>query len=112
MASVASESNARRSRDAHKATRDAEKATITALMRTIAGRKWMWDILAEAQAFHPLPSDPQAMAIAEGTRRFGLKFLRAVTTLCPAEYIQMTTENTGVKLEDNPDDGHADTDPE
>jgi hypothetical protein len=76
-----------------------EALVIKSLMGTPTGRRWMWQVLSTAQAFADDGNlDPQHLAWKEGRRTVGLHLLGQVQTHCPAAYVQMTEEATGVQL--------------
>jgi len=81
--------------------------TLRTIMSTKSGRRWMWLQLSAAHCFHGNFHDqPIPAARQEGARALGLALLLDVQRVCPRQYIEMTTENTGVELEqqdDNPD---------
>lgn len=90
--------NAKRNKQAE-ADRQTDKTVITTLMSTVAGRRWIWLRLSEAQVFTEDGSlDPYWMAYTKGIRNSGLRLLASVTRNCPAMYVRMTEENTGVDL--------------
>lgn len=85
----------------------AAKETITALMATVAGRRWMYNELAEARMFNvDTGLDFAQMAYDKGVRNTGLRWLALINRYCPAMYIRMMEEATNIKLDlEQTDDG-------
>lgn len=85
------------------------EVTIRQLMGHRSGRRWMWLTLGMGHCFDAnLYDDPIAAARFEGERRFGLYLFKQVQRICPREYIQMTTENTGIEVDPNPEQTNDD----
>lgn len=113
MTIISSPKSAKRAEERAKLDRLGEELTIRAIMSTPEGRRWMWLRLAEGQLFVPNPTlDPYEMAFEKGRRLSALGLLTPVQSITPEMYLRMTTENSGVQLnqqQDQDDDGNSDS---
>lgn len=97
-----------RKRDRSKRDEVTYSLVIRTLMSTPDGRRFVWLELSECHVFEPSiqfgPDGDRATCFLEGQRSRGIKLQKAAAFQCPQQYIQMTTENSGVKLEGTPDE--------
>jgi hypothetical protein len=64
------------------------------LMRTVDGRKFMWDVLGNCHIFSTcFHENPLIMAKAEGERNIGLMLFAHIMRVCPNEYLIMAKES-------------------
>ncbi len=111
MTNAASEKSIREAKKAQKRDQDNEAIVIRQLMSTPQGRRWVWLFLEDTRMFHEAGSlEGNVLAYREGQRNIGLKFFAKVTSHAPAQYLQMTSENSGVKLEQESDSDEPSTD--
>lgn len=77
------------------------------------GRKFLWDIMAEANVFSQLvdfgAAGHAAMCFNEGRRAFGLSLHNQIAAAYPSQYMSMVKENASAKLDED-DDDRTDTD--
>lgn len=113
MTSATSERAIKKRNERAKADRTSTDITIRALMSTIHGRRWMWLQLSTLGPFlannH---NEPAAFGRQEGLRQAGLQLLGQVQRITPQLYMTMTTENTGVQVQDQTNDDRDATDPD
>ena len=90
-------------RRAEKAARQDEIARIEylrAAMSTWQGRAWFYDLLAFCHCWaDPFTGDALAEAYRKGERNVGLRIFADIIAHCPDEYIQMTREENGRRIE-------------
>lgn len=110
MTSATNERSIAKAEDKRKEDARINIQVIQGLMSTQRGRRWVWLELEEAQMFsQDSVVDPYFMAFAKGKRVAGLRLLQSITIHAPAQYVKMTTENTGIKLDEESDDGTDDS---
>lgn len=106
MSSANSEKNSVAAKKRLADDRAADKEVITSLMRTVVGRRWIWNQLSFAQIFvGDEMLDPYVMAFKKGQRNTGLRLLQDVNRFAPDMYVRMVQENSGVKLEEDSNGG-------
>jgi hypothetical protein len=74
------------------AARLAEAADWKWLMRHEAGRRIVWDLLAEAGIFRTSFTGDNTTFFNEGKRQIGLSVLARVNQHCPERYLAMLNE--------------------
>lgn len=85
---------------------------VGVLMRTLAGRAYMWGLLSRAGIFTVSTSrDPFDIVYANGQRQEALYQLDLISRHTPNEYVSMMAENsTNPNLEQEDSDGGPDAD--
>ena len=67
---------------------------LASLMRTVDGRRLIWDILSNCHIFSTcFHENPIIMAKAEGERNIGLMLFAHIMRVCPSEYMTMAKES-------------------
>jgi hypothetical protein len=84
------------------------------IMREIAGREWMHDLLTRCNAFHTpfVGGQPDMTAFNCGGHNVGIQIFLDVVKYCPAEYILMMQEQAAKEeVDGNRDDDDTRADP-
>lgn len=64
------------------------------IMATVSGRRFIWHLMAECQAFQPIfHEQASVMYLKEGKRQIGLMLMNQCQGLCPEQYLQALAEN-------------------
>ena len=97
-----SSTNERQIRNAQRRAKkdvEIEKTVISTLMRTVDGRRWLYNQLAFAQVFAGTEALGHAeMAFEKGRRNTGLKLLDSILRHAPTEFTRMLEESSGKSL--------------
>lgn len=109
MVEIADQSS-RKKINAQEAKKQARRLSLESTLRTILGRKALWDELEECHIFgQTVDFDSHArMCFAEGQRSRGLILLADILALDPASFIAMMRENSRVEIKETTDGGSAD----
>lgn len=69
------------------------------VMKTVEGRKFVWELLDNAQIFQLAYAGEQTHATAfnEGRKYIGTLIFAQLQEICPELYLRMVKENTGKK---------------
>lgn len=111
MTSATNETQIKKAKEQARKDRLNEKAVLTLVMSSVAGRRWVWLKLAEAQVFNEEQSlDGMYLAYRNGQRNAGLRLLAAITAHTPEMYLRMTQENSGVQLQEEEENGNGQPD--
>lgn len=86
---------------------ESRKRALGSLLATVDGRLYVWDQLESCHIFTMsyAPNSFDQTAFREGERNVGNRLLTDIMRWYPASYLQMTKENSAVKLsEEGPED--------
>lgn len=71
----------------------ARAEVLTNIMKSTAGRVWVWDLLTQCQCFATtFTPEPSVSAFNEGRRSIGLSILADVMIACPDSYLTAARE--------------------
>lgn len=75
----------------------ARRGVLKGILRTPAGRAWLYEMLNMCHIYHTsfIPGQPDASAFREGERNVGLKMAGEASAADPENYLLMVREGNG-----------------